>query len=366
MKLKTLLVLLFFTVSLFGAFPNGYDKRIAYTIAASQITGTVTGLTWTINGTYADLAITGSGGFVTDAQGDDVIYTESDGTTAIPYCREIWTSTTGRIVDHIKPASSTVGTVIYQYFGNSGVTTDQSDCANTWRSTFKEVWPLGDGTTLSGASPVTGGHTMTGNNSPTAVAGQIDGGVGLNGTTQTMTTSAFTLNATPNVFTWSAWTKLTSLAGRNTVFTTTTANAAQHWWIEVGTHLLTNSVEINYNTLVVFLSGGSTYPNDGAFHHLAFSRNGTGNTGVLYIDGASTALTYAADLGFLDSSVAKSIGQRNATQFFGGSIDMVTYADTVRSADEIAAEFKSGFPLTFYSVGSTETGNSRRRITVVN
>lgn len=351
---------------MFGAYANGYTYRNSITIAASQVTGTITGLTWPVNGTYADLKVTGSGGFVTNASGFDIVYTESDGTTAVPYCREIWTDTSGRVVDHVKPVSTAVGTVIYQYFGNSGVSTDQSDCANTWRSTFKEVWPLGNGTTLSTLSKVTGGHTASGGaNLCTAGTGQIDGGAVCNGTNQALNTSAYTLNATPNVFTLSAWTKVTNTAVRNNVFTTTIANTAQHWWMEIGSQGVANTVAIAYSGLVVFQSAVNSYPTDGAFHHVAFSRNGTGSTGQIYIDGVAVTTVYVVDLGFLDSSIVKSIGQRNSSQWFGGTIDMVTYADTVRSASEIAAEKNSGSPLTFYSVGSRETSSARRRVTVI-
>ena len=52
--------------------------------------------------------------------------------------------------------------------------TDQSDPLNTWDSNFKAVYHLGNGTTLT-ATDSTGGNNGTLVNSPTAIAGKIDG-----------------------------------------------------------------------------------------------------------------------------------------------------------------------------------------------
>lgn len=360
-----LALLLLSSLAAFGAFPNGYDNRVAITINASQVTGTLTAFTWPVDGTYADLKHTGSGGYVTNSSGYDIVYTESDGTTAIPYCREIWTSGTGRVVDHVKPASTANGTVIYQYFGKSSVSTDQSDCANTWRSTFTHFWPLLNGTTLSGVDLI-GGQTMTGVNTPTAGTGQVDGaGVFVTASSQSMRTSAFTLSTVPMVLTFSAWVKITNMTIRNNIFTTAVDGTAQMWWMEIGSSgTCTNCMVIAVPGIFVFYSG--SYPTDAAWHHVAFSRNGTGNTAALYVDGVSKSITYSAS-DFVDSaSKIRALAERASTQYLGGSLDMVTYADTVRTGAEIAAEFKSGTASTFYSVGSRETLASRRRITVVN
>ncbi len=122
---------------------------------------------------------------------------------------------------------------------------------------------------------------------------------------------------------------------------------------------MTNCLAVAIPGIFVFWAG--SYPTDAAWHHIAFSRNGTGNTGALYYDGVSKSITYSAG-DFVDSvSKIRALGERAATQYLGGSIDMVTYADTVRTAAEIAAEKNSGTSSTFYSVGSRETSAARRR-----
>jgi hypothetical protein len=364
--MKLALLFLASISAVFAAFPNGYTRRVPITIAASQITGTLTDFTWPVNGTYADLKHTGAGGYMTSTNGYDHVYTESDGSTAIPYCPKVYDNSNGRIVDNLKPAASAVGTVVYLYFGNAAVTTDQSNCTATWRSTFKEVWPLGNGSTLSGASPVTGGHTMTGVNSPTAGAGQIDGAAVFNGTTQSMRTSAFTLSTTPMVMSFSAWVKITSMAVRNNIFTTAVDGTAGMWWMEIGSGgTYSNCLCIAIPGQFVFAAAGQ-YPTDGAWHHVAFTRNGTGNTGALYIDGVSKTITYTAG-DFVDSaSKIRALGERQSSQYLGGSIESARWADSPHTAAEIAAEHKSGISASFYSFGTREDNVSRKRSTTVN
>lgn len=360
-----LILFLFLSVSMFGAFPNGYAYRRPITIQASQITGTLTDFPVLVSGTYTYLKDTGNGGLVTSSSGYDYIFTASDGTTNLKFERERYVNTTGEVISWVKVPSAAVGTVIYEYYGNSSVTTDQSDAPNVWNSNYKHVWHITDGSTLSGLDSVSGGQTMTGNaGTPTAGVGQVDGGVVLNGTTQSMRTSAFTLSTTPNVFTISAWVKVTDLNRRNNIFTTTVSGAAQRWWIEVGNLTNTGSVAIAYQGLGVFISNSLSYPSGGAWHHVAFTRNGTGNTGLIYIDGVSVTVNYTADAGFLDSSSEiRAIGERAASQYFGGTIDEVKYSDSVRSADWINAEFKNqSAPGTFYAVGSQETAGRNRAL----
>lgn len=365
-----LVFLLLAALPAFGAFANGYTHRVPLTIAASQITGTLTGFTWPVNETRTDLAHTGAGtpGYMTSTSGFDHVYTESDGSTPIPHCNKVYTSATGRLVDNIMPATSAVATVVYLYFGNSAVTTDQSNCAATHRATFLEHWPLGDGTNLSGVSTTSGGHTMTGiggSNSPTAGTGQIDGAaVFVTASSQAMRTSAYTLMATPMVVTFSAWVKVTNMTIRNNIFTNAVDGTANMWWLEVGSNgTCTNCLCVGIPGLFIFYA--ASYPTDGAWHHVAFSRNGTGNTGALYFDGVSKSITYSAG-DFVSGNKIRALGERAASQYLGGAIEAVRIADTVRTAAEIAAEFKSGTSSTFYTYGTREDSVSRKQAVSVN
>ncbi|MEI6166075.1 MAG: DUF2341 domain-containing protein [bacterium] len=75
------------------------------------------------------------------SSGNDIFFATSDGTTRIPYEREKYTSATGELVAWVKVPllSSTVDTVIYMYYGNSGAS-DQQEAASVWNTSYKGVW----------------------------------------------------------------------------------------------------------------------------------------------------------------------------------------------------------------------------------
>lgn len=362
-----LAILLLAALPAFGAYANGYTYRRTITINSGQVTsGPHTDFPVLVAGTYSYLATVANGGLVTDAQGDDIIFTASDGTTVLKHEVELYTDTSGLVAYWVKVPSVDVGTVIYIYYGNASVTTTQADPTNVWNSSFKGVWHL---RAASGADSIASGHTFNGLNTPTSGTGQIDGATTLNGTNQSMrAASSFQLSATPNVMSFSAWVKPTSVTVRNYIFATSITDIAGHWFFEVGNVSGLSNLAVQCPGVAQFRSAFGAYPTDGAWHHVAFTKNGAGNTGLIYIDGVSSTVTYLNDTTFVDSVDAKQMGERTSGGFyFGGLIDEYHYSSVVLSAGWINTEYKNQFaPGTFYAVGSEETFNSRRRITVVN
>ena len=89
--------------------------------------------------------------------------------------------------------------MIYMCYGNSSITTDQSNPTGVWDTNYKGVWHLGNGSTLSGTDAT---NQLNGtNHSATAVTGKAGGGAGFNGSNQNISvgtsglTSGITLEA---------------------------------------------------------------------------------------------------------------------------------------------------------------------------
>lgn len=84
------------------------------------------------------------------SNGNDILFTSSDGSTKLAHEIEIYTSATGRLTAWVKvpTLSSTVDTVIYMYYGNASATNQQDVApakALVWSNGYVAVWHLGDG-----------------------------------------------------------------------------------------------------------------------------------------------------------------------------------------------------------------------------
>lgn len=123
----------------------------------------------------ADLKTTGNGGFVENSNGYDIRPYDGIGGSALTYELVYYDGTTGSLEMHVKipTLSASTDTVIYLYFGDSGISTDGSS-TNTWSANYEGVWHFPDGSSLSGLDSTANNNDATGGN---AVAGEIDGGV---------------------------------------------------------------------------------------------------------------------------------------------------------------------------------------------
>ena len=83
-------------------------------------------------------------GFVTDPDGDDIIFTNSNLTLQLYHEIEKYDETTGEIVAWVlvPSLSGTTDTDIYMYFGNSSVTSPTESPTDVWDSDYAGVWHL--------------------------------------------------------------------------------------------------------------------------------------------------------------------------------------------------------------------------------
>lgn len=217
----------FFLILIAAQFParaqgwsNGYTYRRSVTIYHTKVPDTdQTNFPMLFSGTYAYLATTSNGGGVTNANGYDIIFTsDAAGTSTIPYERESFNATTGAVIFWVQvpTLSHTSDTTIYLFYGNSSVTTDQSNKNGTWDSGYKGVWHLPNGSTLSANDSTSNANSGTVNNA-TATNGQIDGGAAFSGSNQDIQLGAATgdldLTGTMTLEVWAKANALPSSSG---------------------------------------------------------------------------------------------------------------------------------------------------------
>ena len=184
-----------------------YRKKII--IDHTKVSGDLTNFPVLISRTDTDWKDTGNGGYVGQSDGGDFVFTSSDGTTALNYEIEKYTSTSGELVAWVKiPTLSSVSdTDIYIYYGNVSVA-DQQNSVGVWDSNYQVALHLDE----SPANNINGHIDSTGNlynatpynfgsvpNSTTDGTGKIDGGDTFDGTNDYLATDLALVNVTDTI-----------------------------------------------------------------------------------------------------------------------------------------------------------------------
>jgi hypothetical protein len=341
---------------------NGYACRRTITIDHGKVPNSdQANFPVLLSGTYPYLATTINGGNVTSSKGYDVIFTsDAAGGSTLAFEQESYSASTGAVNYWVKvpTVSHTADTVIYMFYGNSSVTTDQSSKTATWDTDFKGVWHLSDqaGSTTV-ADSTTNGNNGTSQRNTTTVStiGQIGNALNYDGTQDWTRTS---LTNTFGDFTLEAWFKVAA-SGDNPAFARILDKRydAGAWLGKESTNLWGGGVE----------EGGSPYgiygsAAEGSWHHIVTVRSGATHT--VYIDGAAVASNTISSSAL--SNDALYFGATNVQgNKFKGSIDEVRASQTARSSDWIAAEYNNqNSPGSFYSVGSPDNGGDGSTVSI--
>lgn len=306
-----------------------------------------------------------NGGHVNRTDGFDIIITTtSSGSTQIPYERELYDPATGHLIIWIKASSlsHTADTLFgYLRYGDSAITTDQSNAAGTWSNSFVRVYHMGNGSSLSGTdSTGTGNATATG---ATAATGQIYGGANFATTSnQYMDNGAPAVTAYP--LTMGAWVKMadTSMSGgQDRVIVSVARFSGLHeWWFSY----YHDGANIQLRALAQSDAGATYYHANATADtnwHRCVATFTNSNTYQVYQDGSALSGSTAGGTGITPLSLSDTyIGALlyNSGSFYGpmrGVIDEVHIASVARSADWILSEYNNqNSPSTFSTLG-TET-----------
>ena len=183
------------------------------------------------------------------SNGNDIVFTASDGTTKLSHEIESFTQGTGTLVAWVNVPSlpNSTNTTIYMYYGNLTVS-NQQNATGVWDSNYNAVWHLSQNpagtapqeldSTSNVNSATNGGGNMT---AAQQVQAKIDGGLTFNGVNNCLTTN-YVQTAVVN-YTIETWVK------------TSTTNLQQVIVQDRGTDTATNGTGQSLT-----LSVGGTYP----------------------------------------------------------------------------------------------------------
>jgi hypothetical protein len=282
----------------------------------------------------------------TQDQGQDIRFVDSDDGTLLPHEIEKWneagTSYVWVKVPQIDGSSSTDH--IYMYYGNTGASDGQNK---------NEVWNDGYFRMVQHLKETSGTHSdsTSNNNHSTSVdvttqgsyAGKIDGADEFDGTSNVgvQIGDSDSLDITQQI-TIEAWVKddKSSSKGRIVNKVSEIYILRTDWTGQLHGYVMKGST--TYNVYSV----NNTISNDGNYHYVVLKWDGEGADNQLRLFHNGSEVTYDGTpdtvTGPLDTSASDLyIGSHGSGEYWDGGIDEVRISAKARSADWIAAQYKS-------------------------
>ena len=349
-------------------FDQDWLFRKAVVVQSSQVTAVLTGFPVLINlASDTELAA--------DAQpdGDDIVFTLSDGVTKLSHEIEKFVGATGELVAWVKVPylSSGADTTIYMYYGN-GTVGNQEDVASVWGANYVGVWHLNQDPTVP--NPVIDSTSYPNNALGSAAdhtpADLVSGKIGLAINFGPTTTGRFlkvtdVTDLEPATYTLEAWVR-------------PDAQDAGNWhYILTKSAALVPSYALLLDPVDAVSCGGPCGDDFGAVLSKvgAAAGDGIGATSVpmsswtylvgtfdpagsnlfeIYIDGTRTSSGQSLPIFY--EGAAFCIGRDCGGLGFDGLIDEARVSRVRRSADWIQTQYNNqNSPSTFYTVCSATT-----------
>ncbi|MBI4697336.1 MAG: DUF2341 domain-containing protein, partial [Nitrospirae bacterium] len=305
------------------------------------------------------------------SDGDDILFTTSDGTTKLDHEIESYNSGTGALLAWVEvtSVSSSSNTDIYIYYGNSGAG-NQQNVSGTWdeggSSYYKGVWHLKEDP--SGSAPqmtdsTSGSNNGTSNGSMTSgdqVAGQVNGSLDFDGSDDYIDAGSSSNIKPATALTVEAWVSRTGgLADWETVLAT---NSNDSWDDGYGISVFDTGVKINFwvNTWNQNVAVTSDWPT--GWHYVVGTFEAStavriyldGNEGTADTSSVPASITYDSH-GTGKLFIGSGHQDTGSLYYFSGGIDEVRISNTVRSSDWITAAYNNqGSPGTFVDTSASE------------
>lgn len=344
---------------------NGFTAFKTITIDPAQVVGAsdLSDFPMLFTGTFAWLKTTANGGSVTDAEGDDIVYTSDAGcTTNLKFEREAFNGSDGFVTDWIKipTLSTSVSTVIYQCFGKAAITTFQGDPENVWDSNYKAVYHMKEDP--AGSAPQMLDSTAN-NNDLTAISdptqdltSQFNGGLSFDGTAAASKTQNASINDLSTI-TVSAWMNPTTFGsgGQGRIIDKTQSGTTGFFVAIIASEA--NLRFVRLGATVLWETGNSSIAT-GTWASIAitYDYSNNANDPIFYKNGSAISSTELIGPPVSttpnDGSNDLIVGDRTAAdRGFSGDMDELRISSTVRSADWVATEHNNqSTPSTFYTV----------------
>jgi hypothetical protein len=340
------------------AWANGYSYRGTITIAHGQVPNSdQTNFPVLFSGN-PDLATRSNGGKVISPNGYDIIFTsDSNGLNKLNSERESYSPKTGQGVFWVQvpTLSHTIDTVLYVFYGNPLIGSDQSNRSAVWDTNYQGVWHVPDGTVLS-ANDSTSNHNDGSITNATPVAGEIGGGANLNGSAWIdMGANVSSLHPT-QALTVECWVNPTSSTQPDfaVILAQDYSYPRSLPWVSYKLGLNNNNggnyeFELTTNGGNTVLDSGVAFV-PGSWAHVVGTFDGS--TKRIYINGVLKASAQqGGSIHYANTGHFVFGANSSGAQQLAGLLDEGRISDTARSADWIAAEYNNeSSPSTFYSV----------------
>lgn len=319
------------------------------TVNSGQASGTQTNFPMAFAGTYdgtggePDLRSAGNGGKVQNVSGYDVgFYSNSNCSTGkLDWETELYTANSGVVAYWIEVPSIADATVIYLCYGDTSISTDQSNATGVWDANYKGVYHLKEGTGVNSADSTSNGNTAV-PTTPVTTTGKIGKGLSFNGTDGQDVIGADLL--TSSGLTMSAWITPTSA---NTLITNNGGNTT--YSIESGNNMIVFSTS-NARSAASSITFGTTY--------FVVATRSTGNLINHYINGTLSGTADQSSGVPPGGATQTSIGANvSGSSPIASMIDEVRISASVRSTGWITTEYNNqNAPDTFYAIGAEQSG----------
>lgn len=328
-----------------------FSYKRSVTLDHTKVPSTQSNFPVLIDVTHNDLKSTGNGGHVQSASGYDIRpYTDSALGTALTYQLAFYDPATGHVIMRAKIASlsSSVDTVPYLAYGDSGLSSDGSSTA-TWDSNFVSVYYFGNGTTLSLADAI-GANNGTGVNTPTAATGKVDGGLGMSTSGPQYVDLGTGIN--PTALTYSLWINITSFGDTyNAIISRSGATYSQ---IYVRNMNKAAWYFLGQGGAGVAIDPGTATINTGTWYHLAMTYDSSGGLKT-YVNGTNDG-TGGTDGNAGTTAINTYVGhQAGQGREWNGAADELQISNIARSADWITTEYNQ-VAAGWSTLGSEESG----------
>lgn len=306
--------------------------------------------------TDPDLRFTGSGGDVTDPDGDDIIFVATDAATCggtapctLDHEIETYIGATGALVAWVRIPSlntATAGsdTVIHIRYGNPFIKSPTQNPAGVWDASYQGVWHLGDGDSTAAGfyqdSSTNGEHgTLTDADGDSAtVAGRIAGAYDFNGDADRIDIPNFSQYLT-TAMTISGWVRPSPPQPDHDGYFGIRNGDVDHSFYVLQL-LNTSDLEFRFRNSV---GGAHDAPaasavSAGTWVHVALTYDGSDLTS--YVDGRLISQDATANGVFSSSGHAFSIGAVGGNPM-DGTVDEVRVSNTARPGCWVAASYNN-------------------------
>jgi hypothetical protein len=351
------------TFSSYGSGSGSFSYARAITFDHTKVdTNDQTNFPIVVNGVYSYLKTVGNGGKVQNSSGYDVgFYSDSACSSALSWETVRYVASTGEVEYWVKiPSLSHItDTTIYMCYGNSSISSDQSNKNSVWTGNYEEVWHVPDGSSLSLSDSTSNNQTLSNTASVAAGEGKIDGGAAFNANNY-LDNAGGIANYTTGDFSVSYWIKYNSFSsgviGQGPVTVYKGQYQTNGWYSQTDAdgkvNFSTSQSGVNQNTSTA--SGAVT---TGNWYYVTFTR--TGSSVRTYINGTDATNVAGTHINPTSSSdnLAWGVYAPGVSGVkFDGNLDEMRISSVKLTSDWIKTQYNNqSATSTFYTVQSEVT-----------